>query len=93
MPYIQGPTIAFDPAKDAANRAKHGVSLVLAALVLEHRVGEVVDNRRDYGEVRVNAFGLIGERLYVCTYTLRGAVCRVISLRKASSKEQRQWRP
>ncbi len=83
--------IAFDDAKDAANIAKHGVSLVLGAAVLESCVGEVVDDRRDYGETRMNAFGLVAGRLFVCTYTLRGEVHRVISVRKASRQEQLLW--
>lgn len=81
----------YDAEKDSMNRAKHGVSLVLGAVVLENRVGEIVDDRRDYGEVRINAFGLVANRLFVCTYTMRGDTCRLISVRKASQKEQRLW--
>jgi len=83
--------IEFDPTKDAANYAKHGVSLVLGRVVLEHRIGEIADARRDYGEARTNAFGLVAGRLFVCTYTMRGEVFRVISVRKASGAEQRRW--
>jgi hypothetical protein len=28
-----------------------------------------VDDRRDYGEIRINAFGSVETRLFVCTYT------------------------
>jgi uncharacterized DUF497 family protein len=85
--------IEFDDAKDDANRAKHGLPLALGAVVLENLIGEVMDDRRDYGELRVNAFGLIAGRLYACTYTKRGSVYRIISLRKASRQEQRLWQP
>ena len=85
--------IEFDDAKDDANRAKHGLPLALGAVVLENLIGEVMDDRRDYGEARVNAFGLIAGRLYACTYTKRGSVYRIISLRKASRQEQRLWQP
>ena len=85
--------IEFDDAKDDANRAKHGLPLALGAVVLENLIGEVMDDRRDYGEVRVNAFGLIAGRLYACTYTKRGSVYRIISLRKASRQEERLWQP
>ena len=85
--------IEFDDAKDDANRAKHGLPLALGAVVLENLIGEVMDDRRDYGEVRFNAFGLIAGRLYACTYTKRGSVYRIISLRKASRQEQRLWQP
>ena len=83
--------IEFDDAKDTANRAKHGLSLALGAVVLENLIGEMMDDRRDYGEPRINAFGLIAGRLYVCTYTMRGAAYRIISVRKASRQEQRIW--
>ena len=32
-------------------------------------------------------------RLFVCTYTMRDATYRLISVRKASRKEQRTWLP
>jgi len=45
--------VTFDPDRDAANRAKHGVSLALAeAMVIE---AFIVDDRADYGEVRYRA--------------------------------------
>jgi uncharacterized protein len=83
--------IEFDLEKDAINREKHGVSLALGAVVLENRRGEIVDDRRAYGEVRINAFGPVASRLFVCTYTMRDATCRLISVRKASRQEQRTW--
>jgi len=81
----------FDDAKDAANIAKHGVSLVLGAAVVSNRIGDAIDQRRPYGEIRTNAFGLVSGRLFACTYTMRGATCRIISVRKASRQEQRRW--
>ena len=83
--------IEFDTAKDAANIAKHGVSLALGAIVLENPVGEIEDDRFNYGETRINAFGFVGPRLFVCTYTMRGTAIRMISVRKASKQEQQTW--
>lgn len=62
----------FDPGKDEVNRLKHGVPLDLGAEVLTNRVGQIGADRRDYGEARFNAFGLVNGRLFVCTYTMRG---------------------
>jgi uncharacterized DUF497 family protein len=76
--------IEFDDSKDAINQAKHGVSLALGAAVLGNRVGKLIDDRRDYGEVRLNAFGLVRDRLFVCMYTRPGPTFRIISVRKAS---------
>lgn len=45
--------ITFDPAKDTANIAKHGVSLTFAVQIMAdpNRV-EILDLRLDYGEDR-----------------------------------------
>lgn len=73
--------ITFDPDKDAVNRAKHGLSLSLAADAL------VEDDRFDYGETRYRAFGFIDGVAHCLVFTLRGEDVRVISLRRAHAKE------
>jgi uncharacterized DUF497 family protein len=72
--------IEFDAAKDAANIIKHGVSLDVAIIILGEPVNISIDEKRNYGEVRVNAFGFVDGRLFVCTYTMRGKIVRVISV-------------
>lgn len=47
----------------------------------------VQDRRRDYGEDRYRLLGMIGGRVYVVVYTVRGSVVRIISARKANLKE------
>ncbi len=49
--------IEFDPAKDAVNVAKHGVSLRIGWFVLMQQIGAEEDTRQIYGEQRFNAFG------------------------------------
>jgi uncharacterized protein len=61
--------IEFDRAKDEANRAKHGVSLAVAADFDLPNAFVTIDDREDYGEVRFNAYGLLNGRLYALTYT------------------------
>lgn len=80
-------TFVFDPAKDALNRAKHGVSLALAELLFAGLHRTLTDDRFDYDEVRRVAFGQIAGRLFVCVYVDRGTERRVISLRKANQRE------
>jgi hypothetical protein len=77
--------IEFDPAKDQANIAKHGVSLVRAADL--YILSVEVDERRDYGEPRYIAFGRIGDLAYCLVFTLRGSTLRAISLRRAHLEE------
>jgi uncharacterized DUF497 family protein len=81
----------FDPAKDRANRAKHGVSLALAEVLFAGPHKTLVDDRFDYGEVREIAFGLVNGRLFVCVYADRGGERRVISLRKANPREVKRY--
>ena len=57
--------IEFDPAKDTANLAKHGISLAEAARFKAETV--VADDRADYGERRFNAFGRIEGVTYCLT--------------------------
>ncbi len=44
-------------------------------------------HRRGYGEVREIGFALIERRLYLVVFVQRSAVMRIISLRKANSRE------
>ena len=53
----------FDPAKDAVNQAKHGLSLADAARLDWNRILAKPDTRADYGEPRQIGYGPIGRRL------------------------------
>lgn len=81
--------IEFDPAKDASNQRKHaGVSLAMAAELEWDTLWARPDHRRDYGEVRMAGYALMGVRLYSVVFVDRGEVRRVISLRKANDREK-----
>ncbi|WP_375392079.1 BrnT family toxin [uncultured Sphingomonas sp.] len=82
--------IAYDPAKDAINIAKHGLSLSEFA-GFDDTPKVIVDYRRDYGEVRFQARGRIAGRPFCLVYveTLKGI--RIISLRRAHEKEIRRY--
>ncbi len=80
--------IEFDPAKDRANIAKHGVSLAAAKDFEIHAV--VRDERRVYDEDRFNAFGVLYGRTYCLTFAVRAGKVRAISLRRARTKEYRR---
>ena len=81
----------FDPVKDAVNQEKHGVSLALAEVLFDGPHISVADRRFDYGETRQIAFGFINNRLFVCVYADRDGGRRIISLRKANSREVRRY--
>ena len=90
---MQAVEIEFDPAKDAQNRRKHGISLALGKVVPANLLGEEPDPGDHGGEERWIAFGMIGLRLYVYVYAPRGDRARIISLRKATKQEQQRWPP
>ena len=47
------------------------------------------DVRADYGEARMVAYGFIGKTFFALAYTMRGQTLRVISLRRANSRERK----
>ena len=85
---MAGMEFAWDQAIDAANLAKHGVSLAEAARLDWKKGRDIRDDRVDYGETRIVRYALIEDHLHVCVYTLRNEVRRIISLRKANERER-----
>lgn len=87
--------IELDPEKDQINRDKHKVPLALGLVVLQNRIVDIADPRiyeTEFGpEHRRVAYGLVGDRLFNCVYTMRGEAFRLISVRKANKREQRKW--
>lgn len=79
--------IEFDPAKDAVNVAKHGLSLADASMLDLPAAIVLVDDRADYGEVRYRAFGRIAGEGFCLAFTVRGTTLRPISFRRAHEKE------
>lgn len=82
----------WDEAKNAVNMAKHGISFVGAARVFDGPTLKFEDHRRDYGETRMVAIGLLHESEIHVVYTMRGEVCRIISARRARRNERRAYR-
>lgn len=82
----------WDEAKSRQNLAKHGLSFEDAAAVFAGRCVTVEDTRRDYGERRFVTLGLLLGRTVVVAHTPRGGRTRVISMRKANSREARRYR-
>ena len=81
--------LVFDAAKDEHNRAKHGISLARAADI--DLAAVLVDDRRDYGEVRYRGFGFIDRTAYCLVFTVRESEVRAISLRRAHAKEMSRY--
>ena len=83
--------IEFDPVKDKANLAKHGVSLALAGKLDWDTALVWLDDRFDYGELRMIALAPEANTLYFVAFVERGDVRRIISLRRAEIREVKHY--
>ena len=79
--------IEFDGPKNEANVLSRGLSF---EQVIEFDFETAVfkhDTRRDYGETRIRALGLLEGRLHALVFTETAKGIRVISFRKANKRE------
>lgn len=90
--YIEHVSYEWDPAKARENLRKHGVDFADAALVLEDDDGLTVADEASTSEERFITLGMdpLG-RVLVVVYTLRADTVRLISARKATRREKRQY--
>ena len=82
----------WDEAKNEANIAKHGFSFVGAVRVFDGSTLQYEDVRREYGETRVIAIGILNNQEIQLVYAMHGAVMRIISARSARRDERRAYR-
>ncbi len=84
--------VEFDTDKDAANLAKHGVSLAHGAKVFDDGDVLIVPTIRDEDrEDRYKAIGLIDGKLWTAIHVYRGNVVRFLSVRRSNPNEQRSY--
>ncbi len=83
------PDFEWDPEKEARNIEKHGLDFATASQIWGGSVTEKADERYDYGETRTIATGVADEGVLVVVYTRRAETRRIISARKANSREKR----
>jgi len=83
--------IEFNPDKDAGNQSKHGVSLALASELDWEAALVWVDDRFEYGEVRMIALAPRTGILYCVAFVERGEARRIISLRRANRREVKHY--
>jgi len=83
--------IEFDPAKNAKNIAERGLNFEQVTEFDFKTAQFTIDNRRDYGEIRYRALGLIEQRLYALVFVQIVGGIRVISFRKANKREVKSY--
>ncbi len=82
----------WDEDKNARNLRVHGLDFAYATALFDNPVAEREDTRRDYGEQRMVAIGMIENECFVVVYTPRSGTRRIISARRANSKERNEYR-
>ncbi len=83
--------IEFDPAKNASNQEKHGLSLALASALDWDEALVWTDDRYEYGELRMIALAPDTGILYYVAFMDRDDARRIISLRKANRREVKHY--
>lgn len=83
--------ITWDESKRLANLTKHGLDFVGAEAIFDEFTLVFEDDRVAYGEARYFALGMKAGRVVALVYTERGAQVRLISLRKATNREQQRY--
>ena len=81
----------WDAAKSERNFRERGFGFDYAAGIFADLTLERQDERRDYGEIRMQAIGHIGNDVLFVVYTDREDTRHIISARRASRKERRLW--
>lgn len=83
----------WDPAKDATNVKKHGISFEDARRVFDDPQHLIeTSSGRDYGEPRRLAIGRFGSFVITVIFTDRFERRRIISARRARRSERERYR-
>ena len=82
----------FDPAKNAANLRKHGISLAEGDGVLNDPLALTLEDPSSQGEQRFISIGMnVFGKLRVVVHAFRGEDVRIISVRQPEPKEIRTY--
>ncbi len=81
----------WDEAKRARNLTLHGVDFDAVYALEWQQARYVSDERRNYGEGRIQGFAPIKTRVYVIVFTIRKTGLRIISLRKTNDRETERY--
>jgi uncharacterized DUF497 family protein len=82
---------SWDDAKHSKNQRERGIGFDYAARIFEGEPMTWIDDRFEYGEMRVRAIGAIGDDVLHVVYADRGDLRWIISARPASRKGRRIW--
>lgn len=78
----------WDLAKNEVNQQKHEIAFEDVVELFGRKTLEFEDNRKNYGETRMIAYGEVQGLLLCVVYTWRGQNRRIISARIANERER-----
>ncbi|MFN7054217.1 BrnT family toxin [Hyphomonas sp.] len=86
-------TDRFDPAKDATNRDKHGLSLAFGDRIFEDEDHLIIPSIRPRdGEERFKVVGNVDGKLFTGVFVWRGDLPRFVSVRRSNANEEKAYR-
>jgi uncharacterized DUF497 family protein len=89
---LTGYRFEWDEIKNRSNIRKHGFDFADAEEMFRNNLLARPDTRQDYGERRWIGIGAIRGRAVVVVFVERGSqIIRIISLRKASRRELKEY--
>lgn len=92
QPVVGTESFGWHETKHLQSLDERGFGFDTAALVFDDETLEFIDDRYDYGEIRIRAVGQVGGVVLTVVYTDRGTTRWIISARRANRRERTQWR-
>ena len=83
--------IEWDNDKAASNFIKHRIDFEDAKNIFLDPNRLEREDKRDYGETRIQLIGMVNQVVLFVVYTKRNGRCRIISARRANQNERRQY--
>jgi hypothetical protein len=84
--------IAYDQAKRTKTLKERHLDFADARQIFSGLTYTLIDDRRDYGEIRYITVGLLQGRMVAVVWTERGNARHIISLRKCNAREQAKYK-
>ena len=83
--------LEWDERKNRSNIRKHGLDFADASAVFAGATLTFEDDRFDYEEQRFITLGMLAGKVVVIAHTERDGTVRIISMRKATKREQQLY--
>ncbi|TWV81502.1 BrnT family toxin [Moraxella sp. VT-16-12] len=82
--------ISYDETKRLTNIDKHGIDFIGCETIFDNPMLTYEDNRFDYGEMRLQSYGILGNQVVFMVWTDREKP-HIISIRPADKQETKKF--